>query len=216
MWTKPWTFKEGFLIGGGSRTERHHQGDAAGHRTETLHHGDLRRWQSQTLCLRDPVCMFVAFFSFILSMWISLERPPLRTMGETRLWYSFFLPLAGITVYSRWKYKWILTFSTILALVFIPGGTTGRGIPRRHGRPSPGWPTLSTCTIVTFPIIVSAWLSGCSSSLSSYCRCAGGASTICPLHKAPAYTPIAWADKLSQPTAILVIHYDYLSRITNK
>ena len=119
MWTKPWTFKEGFLIGGGSRTERHHQGDAAGHRTETFHHGDLRRWQSQTLCLRDPVCMFVAFFSFILSMWISLERPPLRTMGETRLWYSFFLPLAGITVYSRWRYKWILTFSTILALVFI-------------------------------------------------------------------------------------------------
>ena len=59
------------------------------------------------------------FFSFILLMWISLERPPLRTMGETRLWYSFFLPLAGIIVYSRWKYKWILTFSTVLALVFI-------------------------------------------------------------------------------------------------
>ena len=59
------------------------------------------------------------FFSFILLLWISLERPPLRTMGETRLWYSFFLPLAGIIVYSRWKYKWILTFSTVLALVFI-------------------------------------------------------------------------------------------------
>jgi cytochrome c-type biogenesis protein CcsB len=59
------------------------------------------------------------FFSFILMMWVSLERPPLRTMGETRLWYSFFLPLAGIIVYSRWRYKWILTFSTILALVFI-------------------------------------------------------------------------------------------------
>ena len=29
------------------------------------------------------------------------------------------LPLAGFIVYSRWKYKWILTFSTILALVFI-------------------------------------------------------------------------------------------------
>jgi ABC-type transport system involved in cytochrome c biogenesis permease subunit len=40
-------------------------------------------------------------------------------MGETRLWYSFFLPFAGLMVYSRWKYKWILTFSTILSLVFI-------------------------------------------------------------------------------------------------
>ena len=59
------------------------------------------------------------FFAFILGMWISLERPPLRTMGETRLWYSFFLPLAGIIVYGRWRYKWILSFSTLLALVFI-------------------------------------------------------------------------------------------------
>ena len=61
----------------------------------------------------------LVFFGFILAMWISLERPPLRTMGETRLWYSFFLPLAGLIVYSRWKYKWILSFSTLLAVVFI-------------------------------------------------------------------------------------------------
>lgn len=59
------------------------------------------------------------FFTFILLMWRSLERPPLRTMGETRLWYSFFLPLAGLVVYSRWRYRWILTFSTVLAAVFI-------------------------------------------------------------------------------------------------
>ena len=59
------------------------------------------------------------FFSFIVMMWISLERPPLRTMGETRLWYSFFLPLAGLIIYSRWQYKWILSFSTLMAVVFI-------------------------------------------------------------------------------------------------
>ena len=59
------------------------------------------------------------FFAFILGMWISLERPPLRTMGETRLWYSFFVPVAGLLVYGRWRYKWILSFSTILSLVFI-------------------------------------------------------------------------------------------------
>ena len=73
---------------------------------------------------RTPVYVFTflglaIFFAFILGMWISLERPPLRTMGETRLWYSFFLPLAGIIVYSRWRYKWILSFSTVLSLVFI-------------------------------------------------------------------------------------------------
>lgn len=59
------------------------------------------------------------FFAYILIMWITLERPPIRTMGETRLWYSFFLPLAGIIVYSRWQYKWILGFSTLLAAVFV-------------------------------------------------------------------------------------------------
>ena len=43
----------------------------------------------------------------------------LRTMGETRLWYSFFLPVAGVITYVRWRYKWILSFSTLLAFVFI-------------------------------------------------------------------------------------------------
>lgn len=59
------------------------------------------------------------FMAFIAGMWISLERPPLRTMGETRLWYSFFLPVAGIITYIRWRYKWILSFSTVMSLVFI-------------------------------------------------------------------------------------------------
>ena len=61
----------------------------------------------------------IVFGSFIALMWVSLERPPLRTMGETRLWYSFFLPLAGLMTYSRWRYRWILSFSTLLATVFI-------------------------------------------------------------------------------------------------
>ena len=61
----------------------------------------------------------IVFFAYILIMWITLERPPLRTMGETRLWYSFFLPLAGIIVFTRWQYKWILTFSTLLSTVFV-------------------------------------------------------------------------------------------------
>ena len=75
---------------------------------------------------KKPACTYgftllglAIFFSFILGMWISLERPPMRTMGETRLWYSFFLPLAGLITYVRWKYKWILSFSCILSLVFI-------------------------------------------------------------------------------------------------
>jgi len=61
----------------------------------------------------------IIFFSFIVGMWISLERPPMRTMGETRLWYTFFLSVAGIAVFARWRYKWILSFSTMMSVVFI-------------------------------------------------------------------------------------------------
>jgi len=61
----------------------------------------------------------IIFSLFIAGMWVSLERPPLRTMGETRLWYSFFLPVAGLVTYIRWKYKWILSFSTFLSFIFI-------------------------------------------------------------------------------------------------
>jgi len=82
--------------------------------------GAYAAWRGKsTLVYAATGLGLLVFFAFILSMWVSLERPPLRTMGETRLWYSFFLPLAGMMVYSRWHYKWILTFSTILSLVFI-------------------------------------------------------------------------------------------------
>ena len=61
--------------------------------------GAWAAWKSKTgMAYATTVLGLLFFFSFILSMWISLERPPLRTMGETRLWYSFFLPLAGLIV----------------------------------------------------------------------------------------------------------------------
>lgn len=56
---------------------------------------------------------------FIAGLWISLQRPPLRTMGETRLWYSFFMGIAGLLTYARWRYRWILSFSTLLSVVFV-------------------------------------------------------------------------------------------------
>lgn len=55
---------------------------------------------------------------FITGMWISLERPPMRTMGETRLWYSFFVSLTGLFVYRRWRFRWILLFAAVLLSVF--------------------------------------------------------------------------------------------------
>ena len=74
---------------------------------------------------RRPVALSLSlvglliYAAFVVGLWISLQRPPLRTQGETRLWYSFFLALIGLIVYARWRYKWILSFATVLALVFI-------------------------------------------------------------------------------------------------
>ena len=82
--------------------------------------GAYAAWKDKkTLTLSATTAGLLVFFGYIVAMWVSLERPPLRTMGETRLWYSLFLPFAGLVVYLRWRYKWILSFSTILATVFI-------------------------------------------------------------------------------------------------
>ncbi|MCD8102010.1 MAG: cytochrome c biogenesis protein CcsA [Alistipes sp.] len=56
---------------------------------------------------------------FIVYLWAGLGRPPLRTMGETRLWYSLFLSAVGFVTYKRWGYKWLLSFSGLMAIVFV-------------------------------------------------------------------------------------------------
>ena len=61
----------------------------------------------------------LVFFVYIVGMWIALERPPLRTMGETRLWYSFFLSIIGVVLYAKCRYRWVLGFSTLMSLVFV-------------------------------------------------------------------------------------------------
>ena len=224
-------------------------------------------WKNRkTTALAATGCGLLVFFTFIVLMWISLERPPLRTMGETRLWYSFFLPLAGIIVYSRWRYKWILSFSTLLSAVFIGinlfkpeihnktlmpalqspwfaphvivymfayallgaafvmavyllfskkkyaeeldicdnghsspsacssvpcgpkkrGELTGLGTPKRPGRQPHGWPIWCISTIDSVAVRPPTWPCGFSSSTSCCCKCAGGESTTCLRHRAPA------------------------------
>lgn len=74
-----------------------------------------RRWLNKIFTLAG----IVGFATFIVLLWISLERPPMRTMGETRLWYTFFLSTIGFVMYAKWKYSWIQAFSLVMASVFI-------------------------------------------------------------------------------------------------
>lgn len=56
---------------------------------------------------------------FIFGLWSSLDRPPMRTLGETRLWYAFFIPLIGYLTWHRWGLKWVLGYSILMAFVFL-------------------------------------------------------------------------------------------------
>lgn len=56
---------------------------------------------------------------FTTALWVSLERPPFRTLAETRLWYSMFLSVIGLVIYYRWRLRWMLTYSLLLSILFL-------------------------------------------------------------------------------------------------
>ena len=68
------------------------------------------------LCIMAGTIVLIVFMALY---WLELDRPPLRTLGETRLWYSVFLVLVGIIAYMRWKYKWLITYSIIVSILFL-------------------------------------------------------------------------------------------------
>ena len=59
------------------------------------------------------------FGLLIVWLWIMLQRPPFKTMGETRIWYSFFLSLIGGITYLRRRMGFLLTFTNLPATVFV-------------------------------------------------------------------------------------------------
>jgi ABC-type transport system involved in cytochrome c biogenesis permease subunit len=61
----------------------------------------------------------VVFSTFITLLWLHMQRPPLRTLGETRLWYSVFLAIVGYITHLRWRYKVILAMGLTSAIFFL-------------------------------------------------------------------------------------------------
>lgn len=65
-------------------------------------------------------CLASAIFaSFIAILWAEYSRAPMLTMGETRLWYSFFVSVAAAVIFYKWEYKIVLGLGAILASVFV-------------------------------------------------------------------------------------------------
>ena len=61
----------------------------------------------------------LAIAGFIADYWVVLDRPPLRTLGETRLWYAALIPLVGFLVEYRWKIAWLKYYCMGLAAFFL-------------------------------------------------------------------------------------------------
>ncbi|GJM59615.1 MULTISPECIES: cytochrome c biogenesis protein CcsA [Persicobacter] len=80
--------------------------------------GAFKKWDDKVV----NVLFFLGillFGGFIAAMWMHLDRPPMRTLGETRLWYSLFIPLIGLLGYRRWKYFWLLAYACGMSVMFI-------------------------------------------------------------------------------------------------
>ena len=61
----------------------------------------------------------ISLLYFTISLWISLNRPPLRTLGETRLWYSLFLSIIGYILFKRWNYRVFFIYGLVMAILFL-------------------------------------------------------------------------------------------------
>ncbi len=60
-----------------------------------------------------------ALLVLILHLWITHQRPPLQTLGETRLWYCLLLPMCGMVINVKLKLSWPLWYCQSLALLFL-------------------------------------------------------------------------------------------------
>ena len=56
---------------------------------------------------------------FTIFFWMDLDRPPFRTLAETRLWYSIFMAMIGVIIYYRWRLPWMLLYSIGISALFI-------------------------------------------------------------------------------------------------
>jgi ABC-type transport system involved in cytochrome c biogenesis permease subunit len=66
-----------------------------------------------------PLVGNIAILIFIITLWISLERPPMRTMAETRLWYSFFVAWTTWIIYIGTKNIAMYWLGFIMTFVFL-------------------------------------------------------------------------------------------------
>lgn len=76
----------------------------------------LKKYKAAKLFFCIPMLLIAGE---IVYLWMKLERPPMRTLGETRLWYSFLLPVCGLLVNIKLRKNWILTYTSLMSVLFL-------------------------------------------------------------------------------------------------
>lgn len=66
-----------------------------------------------------PAVANIVLVIFITFLWTELERPPLKTMAETRLWYSMFVSLITWIIFLKTKSKPLYFLGFIMSSVFL-------------------------------------------------------------------------------------------------
>lgn len=74
--------------------------------------------------LKKTAVFFNLFVTIVLSgllyfLWHWLDRPPLKTLGETRLWYALFLTALGLLLYRKIRERWIVIYSSVMGILFL-------------------------------------------------------------------------------------------------
>ncbi|MFO8128696.1 MAG: cytochrome c biogenesis protein CcsA [Bacteroidales bacterium] len=81
----------------------------------------LVRLRGGAVILRDVLLISGTLLplAFVLLLWDSLERPPFRTLAETRVWYTVFITVIGLVIYYRWRLVWMLIYTMVMGAVFL-------------------------------------------------------------------------------------------------
>ncbi|MBN2776917.1 MAG: cytochrome c biogenesis protein CcsA [Bacteroidales bacterium] len=74
---------------------------------------------SKYLTIIFPGIANILLAVFIAFLWTKLERPPLKTMAETRLWYAMFVSLITWIIYLKTKSKPLYLLGFIMSSVFL-------------------------------------------------------------------------------------------------
>jgi len=76
----------------------------------------LAKNRARTILYAAGIAVLAAY---VLMLWGNLGRPPMRTLGETRLWYALLLPTVSLVVAVRWRIVWPLVYGAAMACVFL-------------------------------------------------------------------------------------------------